>query len=615
MNRGLGLLRVLPLMIVFAIVGGNILLAYSADKKDRRDDLLSKARYYNLEGIRLSAENREAEAHEYYKKAYSLDSTYSEAAWNYGLSRLMVKSDTMQSETELLRSMAMMKRFVEEHPADYHEGEYYAYVATQLLSAREAIKEYERVLEHTADRAKILSQIAELNMRIDSLSGAMDALDMLEKEEGNSAQLALTRASYYLYDKDTVNAIKVFDRLIAEKPADAIPLFLKGSLMQNINRNDSAMYYFKKTEELNPEFGQVKLALANLYNAEGDSVNYDKKMYEALLSGDFSLDDKLATIADYLQSLISGKGDTERGDTLFDVLLREYPNNARVLAMDARYNAAKGNFGKAVESISFAIDLDKGNADYWESKLRFLIADDKAADAVSIYEESKDAVVPTHNIRILGTLAYQLDKKLDKALEIYGDILADVAPGYQYPDSLNTEAFENSLTRDQRQKISDIYCEMAMAMQNSPDPEDARGAYRIALKYDIGNALAANNLAYDLCEHTDHLEEAEELSKLALNVASDNYTYIDTYAWILFKKGDYKKALEYEDKAMKSMEEIKEQYGEEPADSELFDHYGDILYMNQRPEEAVKYWEKALEYDPDNKLIKKKVDNKTHYFK
>ncbi len=36
--------------------------------------------------------------------------------------------------------------------------------------------------------------------------------------------------------------------------------------------------------------------------------------------------------------------------------------------------------------------------------------------------------------------------------------------------------------------------------------------------------------------------------------------------------------------------------------------------MNGEPESALEFWEEALKLEPDNKLLKKKVKNKTHYY-
>ncbi|MDE6768199.1 MAG: tetratricopeptide repeat protein, partial [Muribaculaceae bacterium] len=87
-----------------------------------------------------------------------------------------------------------------------------------------------------------------------------------------------------------------------------------------------------------------------------------------------------------------------------------------------------------------------------------------------------------------------------------------------------------------------------------------------------------------------------------------NYTYLDTMAWVLFKRKEYKEALEFQRKAI----EIAEQKGEPAA--EFYNHLGDILFMNHNPEEALENWKKALQMEPDNALLKKKVNHKTFFF-
>ena len=58
------------------------------------------------------------------------------------------------------------------------------------------------------------------------------------------------------------------------------------------------------------------------------------------------------------------------------------------------------------------------------------------------------------------------------------------------------------------------------------------------------------------------------MSKKTIIAEPENYTYLDTYAWVLFNKENYKKALEYIEKAVQFK-------GSEDAD--ILEHYGDIL--------------------------------------
>ena len=68
---------------------------------------------------------------------------------------------------------------------------------------------------------------------------------------------------------------------------------------------------------------------------------------------------------------------------------------------------------------------------------------------------------------------------------------------------------------------------------------------------------------------------------------------------------DYKKALEYIEKTIEVTEEVS---------AVLYEHYGDILFMNGEPMKALEQWKKALELDPNSEMLKKKVKNKTYFY-
>ena len=84
----------------------------------------------------------------------------------------------------------------------------------------------------------------------------------------------------------------------------------------------------------------------------------------------------------------------------------------------------------------------------------------------------------------------------------------------------------------------------------------------------------------------------------------DNATYLDTYAWIFFKQGNYSLARIYLQNALDKTKE---------PSAELFEHYGDILFMLGEVDEAVTYWQKALEAGSESaELLQKKIKNKKY---
>ncbi|MCZ7613546.1 MAG: tetratricopeptide repeat protein [Ignavibacteriaceae bacterium] len=124
--------------------------------------------------------------------------------------------------------------------------------------------------------------------------------------------------------------------------------------------------------------------------------------------------------------------------------------------------------------------------------------------------------------------------------------------------------------------------------------------YELALQIDSQNALINNNYAYSLSERNLQLDRALQMIEIAMAADSSNSSYLDTYGWIYFKLGNYNKAYYYIQKAIGVDGE---------GNAELLEHLGDVLYMLDRKEEAIDYWEKALKLDSANESLKKKNIN------
>ena len=49
--------------------------------------------------------------------------------------------------------------------------------------------------------------------------------------------------------------------------------------------------------------------------------------------------------------------------------------------------------------------------------------------------------------------------------------------------------------------------------------------------------------------------------------------------------------------------------------ADVYEHAGDIYFMDGEPDRALEYWKDALKLDPDNELLQRKVRHKTYFFK
>jgi len=97
-----------------------------------------------------------------------------------------------------------------------------------------------------------------------------------------------------------------------------------------------------------------------------------------------------------------------------------------------------------------------------------------------------------------------------------------------------------------------------------------------------------------------NLKEAEKMAKIVIEKEKDNNTFLDTYAWVLYKRGKARDA-------SKIMEQIIN--SENGEDSEYYEHYGFILKRLGKCQTAVKNWEKAMSLDGSKINLKKEIEN------
>lgn len=132
------------------------------------------------------------------------------------------------------------------------------------------------------------------------------------------------------------------------------------------------------------------------------------------------------------------------------------------------------------------------------------------------------------------------------------------------------------------------------------DFEAARPYYEAAVSQPLPPAY--NNYAYFLTEKSGtpaDLDKAEKLARQAIKLESDNGTYLDTYAWVLYRKGSSMLALIYIKKAIEATE---------TPDPTLYEHLAEILTAEDRYDEAIEAWRHCLESGGDAKLVAQKVE-------
>jgi tetratricopeptide (TPR) repeat protein len=129
---------------------------------------------------------------------------------------------------------------------------------------------------------------------------------------------------------------------------------------------------------------------------------------------------------------------------------------------------------------------------------------------------------------------------------------------------------------------------------------DAERALRALLARDPKDANALNSLGYMFADRGERLDEAVELLQRATQIEPGNPSFLDSLGWAYFKRGN----LELADKP------LTEAAAQQPDNSVIQDHLGDLRFRQDRFADAIAAWERALAGDResiDRAAIEKKV--------
>lgn len=151
----------------------------------------------------------------------------------------------------------------------------------------------------------------------------------------------------------------------------------------------------------------------------------------------------------------------------------------------------------------------------------------------------------------------------------------------------------------QMNQAMDVLDKACIAAQNQPDvlyflahlysltdhKQVTNEILQQVIKLDPNHAGANNDLGYAWADEGVHLDEAEQYIRIAIKAEPDNYAFLDSLAWVLYKREKFDEARQYLELALSQALRF---------DPVVLDHYGDVLYRLNEPDQARQQWEKAL---------------------
>lgn len=573
---------------------------FAANPDKRRVQMQNKSNYTLLAGMQQDVEGNIAESYELYKRALETDPENKEAGYRYGLYSLLAGDSA-----RIAQGFELMRDYIEAYPMQYDENIQYAELCDRRADHAEAHRILKRLHEGYPDYTNILYALAQTSLRLGNGDSVLYYLEKAEAIDGAAPEYIPLIAAAYLEKNDTAGLVQEADIRVKEHPGEPAYHLLRALLAHRFGIADSARAYYTSAERLFPNNWNVKRALISYYDDIGDTVASKAAMYGAMLSDDVDFEDKVETFSDYVYPMLMKGNVSAEADTLLLALLDQYPYEADLRSMAAEYYAAQGKLAQACDQIEIAVDMNPDNIPFRSQQVQYLTGAARYADAIKAYESTPEHDGTYPILEIMAASAYRGTGDYDRGICVVDSLLADIS-GDMPIDRINADNLSH-LNRTDADMVAEILGERGTLLYMGGRAEEGAKSFDQALGFSSDSVMLSNNYAYFMAVYGGDLERAASLSKTAIEAEPDNPVYLDTYAYILFRRGEYTEACGYMEKALTLSEKVPESLS-----AEYYEHYGDILSKLGRTDKALDMWRKALDMDPTRTILNDKIKLKKY---
>ncbi len=448
----------------------------------------------------------------------------------------------------------------------------------------EAIKVYEQLALDNPDNPDIQKTLVSAYLVDDRFDEAIRVLQYIETLVGFSKEVSIQKQKIWVNQGKYEKAIEEAEQMIRFYPEEIMFYELLGDLYMETGQSDKAREIYKEILVHEPESYLARLLLADYYHQQNQPDTAFQYLKEAFRNQDMEMDGKGRIIFSYMHWSEEDPVFLEQALELTEILLDVHPDDPESYLIKGDLLVRGGQNEQARDMYLRGARMDPSPLSVWQ---QILSLDLQLGDYEGMRKHSDEALEYFIEQPILflfnGLASLQLKdyQSAASALE-YGLMLAMA---------------DEDLQQDFLTMLGDTYYYLDAH-------EESDKYYEKALEKEPENAIALNNYSYHLALRKERLDEALAMSEESLRLQPDNAAFMDTYGWIHYQLGNYRKAEEWIGRAI--------EYSD-PASADILEHYGDVLYKLEEKEQALIYWEKALESGNGSDFLHKKIQDRTLY--
>jgi tetratricopeptide (TPR) repeat protein len=404
-----------------------------------------------------------------------------------------------------------------------------------------------------------------------------EALSLLENVFGRDSEYLDGRrlqGDLLLAKGDTKKALEVLERLDQTYPD--VPLIkynLARAYLPNNNINQAKLA-LDQAMSLNPNYDDAVLLLAQ--------VNLSTGHGEAVIEPMTRLLKRRPDLKNAALVLVGAYDSLERFDDAAAVLEEQAklaPNDPQpLIALGMTYRQAKRN-DEARQAFEKAAQLSPDNLSLVSQLVELEVLDkhfDAARQLIQRQFQKTPNMPASHFFEgriLVGEGKWDAaEAELQKTLQLDPNFAAAydlLVQTYLATNRLPQAVSQLQGLLSKNPNNTPILMTLALVYDRMKDYPKVRDAYEKLLSTAPNFVPALNNLAYVYAEHLNNLDKAYDVARKARELQGQDASIGDTFAWILYKRGDYQQALPI----------LQESAGKAADNPEIQFHLGMTAYM------------------------------------
>lgn len=470
------------------------------------------------------------------------------------------------------------RRFGADQPHYWHE---LARLHVRIGNLDQALEVYDALLERFPDNAEAYHEAARLRIRVGRFAEALATLDALQAQTGPSPEVQEQMLQLYLQLDDAAGAEGILRELLDASPYEARYARLLADVLAGRGDVMEATELLETVVTRDPGDTEAVLALSELYRQQGRADEAAALLDEALGVDGASADQLVARASALRARATDDPGALQAVHALLDEALRQEPRHPAALLMKGDLLYRTEAYAAAAPLLRRALDTDPRDLQLWIRTASAYLQAGQPREAADVADEG--LLLFPGQLPLLRIAAYSLldATRNDAAYARFEEALAILRE--EAPDDPAQE--------------SDFLSSMALLEVRRDNEAAADSLYARALDLDPDNALALNNYAYHLAARGERLDDARRLAEQAV-AADPNASFLDTLGWIHVLQGDLAEGERLLQQAINTG----------AASAAAYEHLGDLYARQQRPDDARRLWQEALERRPDDDALRRKIE-------